>query len=175
MKRNIANLITALRIVFSIMLLFCPALSVQFYALYLLAGATDISDGIIARKTKTESDFGARLDTAADFVFFAVCLIKLLPVPGFRGWMYVLIIIVAIIKASSIIYGFVKFGRLVAAHTVLNKVTGILLFALPFAVRVVELKYYVIPVFAVALLAAVWEGYYITTGKFKSDNSDLTR
>jgi CDP-diacylglycerol--glycerol-3-phosphate 3-phosphatidyltransferase len=169
MKRNIANVITALRIVFSILLLFCSPLSVEFYVLYIAAGLSDTFDGISARKTKTESEFGARFDTVSDFIFFAVCLVKLIPILAFRVWMYVLIIIVAIIKTISIISGYVMFKRFVVTHTVMNKVTGILLFALPFAVRFVELKYYVIPVFAVAVFAAVQEGHYIRTGKFKTD------
>ena len=157
MKRNIANVITVLRIVFTILLMFCSPLSVEFYVLYIAAGLSDIFDGIAARKTKTESEFGARFDTTADFMFFAVCLVKLVPVLAFKVWMYILIIIVAIIKAISIVSGYVMFKRFVVTHTVMNKVTGILLFALPFAVRFVELKYYVIPVFAVAVIAAIQE------------------
>ena len=90
-------------------------------------------------------------------MFFAVCLVKLIPILALKVWMYILIIIVAIIKAISIVSGYVMFKRFVVTHTVMNKVTGILLFALPFAVRFVELKYYVIPVFAVAVIAAVQE------------------
>lgn len=169
MKRNIANIITALRIVFSILLLFCSPLSVEFYVLYIAAGLSDIFDGIAARKTKTESEFGARFDTVSDLMFFSVCLVKLVPILAFKVWMYILIIIVAIIKIISVLSGYVMFKRFVAVHTVMNKVTGILLFALPFAVRFVELKYYVIPAFAVAVFAAVQEGHYIRTGKFKTD------
>jgi CDP-diacylglycerol--glycerol-3-phosphate 3-phosphatidyltransferase len=175
MKRNVANLITAFRILFSIMLLFCPALSVEFYVLYIAAGITDVLDGAVARKTKTESEFGARLDTASDFVFFAVCLIKLIPVLDFELWMYVSIIVVAVIKTVNIISGYIMFKRIVVAHTVMNKVTGVLMFALPFAVHFVELKYCAVPVFAAALFAAVQEGHYIRTGKWKSDNSDSAR
>jgi CDP-diacylglycerol--glycerol-3-phosphate 3-phosphatidyltransferase len=163
MKRNIANLITVLRILFSIMLLFCSAFSVPFYVLYLLAGVTDVFDGIIARKTQTESDFGARLDTVADFIFFAVCLVKLIPALDFKVWMYVFIIVVAMVKAINIISGYAMFKKFIVAHTVMNKVTGALLFAFPFAVHFVELKYYAVPVFAVAVFAAVQEGHYITT------------
>ena len=31
-------------------------------------------DGLVARKTGTVTEFGAKLDTAADFVLVAVCL-----------------------------------------------------------------------------------------------------
>ncbi len=43
-----ANFITGLRIVFSVVLLFCPALSPAFYALYIAAGVTDMIDGAVA-------------------------------------------------------------------------------------------------------------------------------
>ena len=69
-----ANIITGFRILCSIALLFCSPFSPPFYALYLVAGLTDMIDGLIARKTNTVSTFGARLDTAADFALVAVCL-----------------------------------------------------------------------------------------------------
>ena len=69
MKRNIANVITALRIVFSILLLFSSPLSVEFYVLYIAAGLSDVFDGIAARITKAESEFGARLDTSPILCF----------------------------------------------------------------------------------------------------------
>lgn len=64
---NMANFITSLRIICSIALLFCPALSQVFYVLYIIAGVTDMIDGTVARKTNTVSEFGSRLDTVADF------------------------------------------------------------------------------------------------------------
>ncbi|MBQ6866890.1 MAG: CDP-alcohol phosphatidyltransferase family protein, partial [Clostridia bacterium] len=64
-----ANLITILRILASAALLFCPALSPAFFAVYIFAGVTDMLDGFVARRTGTASDFGAKLDTAADLIF----------------------------------------------------------------------------------------------------------
>lgn len=67
-----ANLITCVRILCAAALAFLPALSPSFYAAYLLAGASDMLDGFIARRTNTASSLGARLDTLADFAFAAV-------------------------------------------------------------------------------------------------------
>jgi hypothetical protein len=83
-----ANIITGIRIVLSIALMFCPALSPSFYALYIVAGFSDMIDGAVARKTGTVSEFGSRLDTGADIVFVAVFLIKLLPVLHIPVWLY---------------------------------------------------------------------------------------
>ena len=74
-----ANVITGLRIFISLLLLFCPVFSPIFYALYLIAGLSDMADGFIARRTNSVSEFGSRFDSIADFVFVAVCLIKVLP------------------------------------------------------------------------------------------------
>ena len=75
-----ANVITGIRILVSAALLFCPVFSPIFYAMYLIAGLSDMADGIVARKTNSVSEFGSRFDGVADFVFVAVCLIKILPV-----------------------------------------------------------------------------------------------
>ena len=50
-----------------------------------------------------------------------------------------------------------------AVHSVMNKVTGGLLFILPLTFPIVPLKYLAIPVCAVATIAAVQEGHYIRT------------
>ena len=84
-----ANFITCVRIVCSIALLFFPPLSIPFYVLYITAGFTDMVDGTVARKTDTVSELGSKLDTFADFILAAACLIKLMPVSDVENWMYV--------------------------------------------------------------------------------------
>lgn len=158
-----ANIITTSRILLSIALLFVPAVSPAFYALYLAAGITDMIDGWVARKTGTASEFGARLDSAADIVFVAVCLIKLLPVMYIPAWMYVWIVIIAVIRLFNIVSGLIMQKRVVMLHTIMNKVTGFLLFAFPLTVRFVEMTYTTIPLCAVATFAALQEGYLIRT------------
>ena len=49
----------------------------------------------------------------------------------------------------------------VAVHTVMNKVTGALLFIFPLTVSIIDLKYSVIVVCLVATFAAVQEGHLI--------------
>ena len=158
-----ANIITGFRVLISIALLFCPVFSPVFYMLYLIAGLSDMIDGTIARRTNTVSEFGARFDTAADFVFAVVCLIKFLPVISIPAWLYVWIVLIALIKIINIISGYVVQKKLVAVHSVMNKMTGVLLFILPLTFPIVPLKYLAIPVCAVATIAAVQEGHYIRT------------
>ena len=160
-----ANCITGIRIVLSVGLLFCPALSPSFFALYLLAGLTDMIDGPVARKTHTATAFGAKLDTAADILFAAVCLVKLLPVLNIPLWMFIWIGLIALIKIMNIVSGFVIRKRFVSVHTPMNKATGALLFLLPLTVSCIDLRYTAPIVCAVATFAALQEGHLIRTGR----------
>lgn len=160
-----ANIITSIRILCSIALLFCPTLSPAFYVIYLAAGFTDMIDGTVARKTNTVSELGSKLDTIADFIFFVVCLIKLIPIMNIPVWICFWIAIIAFIKAINVVSGYVLQKKLVAVHTVMNKVSGALLFILPLTFSILDLKYSAIVVCVVATLAAVQEGHYIRTGR----------
>ena len=160
-----ANIITSIRILCSIALLFFPPLSPAFYSLYLAAGITDMIDGPIARKTKTVSEFGSKLDTVADLVFAVVCLIKLIPVMNIPVWLYIWIGSIALVKMINIVIGFVRQKKFVAVHSILSKVAGALLFILPLTLTFFAVKYSASVVCAVATVAAVQEGYYIFSRK----------
>ena len=163
-----ANGITGIRIVCSIALLFCPAFSPAFYTLYIIAGVSDMIDGTVARKMGTVSEFGSRLDTMADFILVVACLIKLLPVLHVPTWLIIWIIIIAVIKAINLVSGYVLRRNIVALHTVMNRVTGILLFALPLTLSFIHLNYSGAIVCAVATFAAIQEGHLIRTGAEKN-------
>ena len=124
-----------------------------------------MTDGTVARKTGTVSEFGSKLDTAADFILAAVCLIKLIPVIDVPSWLLVWIAVVALIKMINIISGYVMHRKFVAVHSVMNKVTGLLLFILPLTVTLIDLKYSGAFVSAAATYAAIQEGHFIRTGK----------
>ena len=159
-----ANIITGARIVCSIALMFFPAFSPVFYILYIVAGVSDMVDGAVARKTGTVSDLGSKLDTAADLIMVAACLIKLIPVLDIPTWLLIWIIVIALIKVINIISGYVMRKEFVVLHTLMNKVTGAALFLLPLTLSVIDLKYSGIFVCALATFAAIWEGHLIRTG-----------
>lgn len=158
-----ANIITGIRILCSTALLFCPVFSPEFYSLYLFAGFTDMIDGAVARKTNGVSEFGSKLDTIADFVFAVVCLLKMIPVLDIPTWLYIWTGIIALIKVINVLCGFVVRKTFVAVHTVMNKVTGGLLFIFTLTLTVIDLKYSASVVCVVATFAAVQEGHYIRT------------
>ena len=160
-----ANLITLARIALAAALLFCRPLSGPFYAIFFAAGLTDVLDGVIARRTNTESDLGAKLDSLADFLLVLACAIKLIPVVSVPVWIYVWIGAIAAIRAANAVSGLVIRKKPVFLHTVMNRITGCLLFAFPFTVPLVPLEYTAPVVCAVATFAAIREGYFIRTGR----------
>ena len=117
-------------------------------------------DGTIARKTGAVSNLGARLDTIADFVFMAVCVVKLFPMINIPIWLWTWIAVIAIIKVMNTVLGFIRRKKLVALHTVLNKITGLLLFLLPLTLQFIIAACSFSVVCTIATIAALQEGYY---------------
>ena len=86
MIKHIANIVTGCRALGSVLLLFFPAFSVEFYIIYIICGFSDMIDGTIARKTNSTSELGAKIDTVADLAFITASLIKILPTFNIPGW-----------------------------------------------------------------------------------------
>ena len=160
-----ANIITGIRILLSVALLFCPAFSPTFYALYIAAGFSDMIDGAVARKTDTVSELGSKLDAIADIVFVAVCLIKLLPVLDVPVWLYIWTAVIAMIKLFNIAIGYIRQKEFISVHSAINKVTGGLLFVFPLTLTFIDLRCSAAVVCMVATIAAVNEGYLIQAGR----------
>ena len=165
MTKHIANILTSCRILGSVLLLFFPVFDLAFYILYLFCGFSDMIDGIVARKTNSTSQFGSQLDTIADFVFVVAAIFKLLPVIRLPGWLWFWSGVIAVIKISNIIWGFVSKKRFIALHTIMNKVTGLLLFLLPLTIPFLKLDYSAMAVCSIATLSAIQEGFYVLKSK----------
>ena len=163
--KHIANIITSCRIFGSILLLFFPSFSLDFYITYLLCGVSDMIDGTIARKTNSASKFGSQLDTIADFVFVVVSLIKLLPAIHIPGWLWIWSGVIAIIKITNIIWGYITKKQFISVHTVMNKVTGLFLFLLPLTIPFLEWNYIAVVICFIATFSAIQEGYYSRKGR----------
>jgi CDP-diacylglycerol--glycerol-3-phosphate 3-phosphatidyltransferase len=65
----------------------------------------------------------------------------------------------------NIVSGCVVKKKIITPHTVMNKVTGVLLFILPLTLRIIDLRISGSLVCAVATFAAIQEGHYIRTGR----------
>lgn len=163
-----ANIITSVRILCGIALVFCFPFSRWFYGIYILGGLSDVLDGIVARSFGNVTKLGAQLDTIADIVFLTVVIIKVIKAVSIPAWVLIWILCIAAIKGFNIVCGFVLFNRFVAEHTVMNKLCGILLFVLPICIGSLPQKpvaMMMILTCILASLAAVQEGHYIRTGK----------
>ena len=169
MTKHIANILTGCRIFGSILLLFFPAFSLDFYITYILCGFSDMIDGTIARKTNSTSKFGSQLDTVTDLIFVVVSLFKLLPTIQIPRWLWIWSGVIAVIKISNIIWGYISNKQFISLHTIMNKATGLLLFLSPLTISFVEMKYIAIVVCSIATLSAMQEGFYVIINKQYSD------
>ena len=164
MKKKIANIITLCRMIGSIGLLFCSVFSACFYGLYIFCGLTDMVDGTIARKMGAISEFGAKLDTVADFLFVIASFVKLVPVIRIPVWIWIWAAVIAMGKLVTLVWGFTQMKQMPSLHTIANKATGLCLFLLPLTMSFVDLRYTAPVVCVIATIAAIREGYYIATG-----------
>ena len=161
LKKHMANILTAFRIFGSVLLLFLPIFSPGFYIVYLLCGFTDMIDGTVARMTNSATRFGEKLDTAADIVFVAAAFVKFLPHLPIPTWLWIWGGGIAVVKVGNILLGYVFRKEFTALHTILNKVTGLLLFLLPLTGAVVDFRYSSMAVCSVATAAAMSESICI--------------
>ena len=152
---NLSNLITLSRILFSLTLLFLPPLSAAFGVLYLLCGISDMADGFVARKTHTQSKTGAKLDSAADLVFFAISAVKLLPLIRLDARLWAWTAAIALIKLAGMFLRLYRLHSFAPPHSIANKLTGILLFLLPLILPLAGFRHFVVLICIVATFAAV--------------------
>lgn len=66
---------------------------------------SDMADGFIARKTHTESKIGEVFDSIADLIFVLICLFKILPTLHISAWLWMWILLIAIIKIANLVVG----------------------------------------------------------------------
>ena len=160
MKR-IPNIISALRILGAIGLLFINPVSVAFWVIYGLCGISDMLDGYLARKLQAQTKTGAVLDSVADLCLVICCAIRLIPVMQIPTWLWIWAGIIAAIKLVNQVSALVVFKHFCFPHTMANKLTGLLLFlTLP------TVFWSIVPialVAGVATFAAVQEGHLIRT------------
>ena len=158
-KLNIPNCITALRIAGTFLLLFLTPLTALFYFIYTLCGFSDALDGWIARKYNTVSEFGAKLDSIADLFFYAVVLIRLLPLLWklLPVWIWYIVGGVILLRLISYLTAALKFRRFASLHTKSNKLTGAAVFLLPYFLALPSAVVYCFIVTGIACISSVEE------------------
>lgn len=134
--RNIPNILSALRIAGAVCLLLFPPLSVGFFVLYTLCGVSDMLDGFLARKLHAATPFGAKLDSAADLLFCGAAAVKIIPVLWQLLPLFLWYAAAAIILLRIVSYAVTAVTQRCFAppHTILNKLSGILVFLIPYVI-----------------------------------------
>lgn len=156
-QQKIPNILSIVRILLSLLLFFFFKHPVVFTILYFIVGLSDVLDGFIARKLKAESTLGARLDSIGDFFFYVILIIYLITehrdviIPF---WIPVLLIF--ILRIGNILIGFLKYRNLIMIHTIANKISGFMVFALPIML-ILGYKGFLLITLIVALWASIEE------------------
>ena len=130
----IPNIITSIRIIGAISIIFLEPFSLAFFLVYGICGVTDVLDGFIARHFHLESKVGSVLDSVSDIIFLGVMgfkifptLIELLPI-----WCWVMIGVPVFFQTVAYIVCAIKFKRFSAVHTYANKIMSAAIFCFPF-------------------------------------------
>lgn len=131
---TLPNILTSLRIAGAACLMFITPLTPAFFVIYTLCGISDVLDGVIARAAHITTELGAKLDSAADLLFYSVMMIRMFPVLWERLprliWAYAGLVLA--LRLASYLTAAVKYHRFAALHTYLNKLTGLGVFMLPY-------------------------------------------
>ena len=155
----IPNSVTALRLIGTLALLLFTPFSIPFFIVYTVCGLTDILDGALARLLRCKSDLGARLDSIADLLFYAVMIFTIMPeltrILPLGVW--IIIFTTVLLRAVTYTLAAFKYHRFASLHTYMNKLTGAAVFIVPYFVRLPAALPICIAVTVVALLASVEE------------------
>lgn len=172
--RYVANIISISRIVLLIMLFFTFNNIILFVSIYLVCGFSDVLDGYIARKTNTQSELGAKLDSFADLFLFLVITTSIIIYLGEKVLVFlpgvIITFIIRIINMVVVAYKYHCFGVI---HTWGNKFTGLLLFIAPLFIVFNKVQPLWIIV-GVAVLSSIEELIiHLTSSKLELDRKSI--
>lgn len=153
MLRRLADALTLIRLVCSPALFALRPDGAAFWTLYAALGLTDALDGPFARASRQGStERGAKLDSAADAVFFAALLVALLRMRAYPAWMLVWAGIIAAARLLALALRLRK-GNATPPHTLWDKAAGAVLFGTPVLVHFAG-AWGILPALAAASAAA---------------------
>lgn len=120
--RNLANIVTALRIPLSLVLLWEVVYhrdwTVPIIALVAAAISTDFLDGLIARGLKIESAVGGAMDVIADKLFLAVMFLFLILDGRIDFSLKVITVHIAVVETGLLVYWLMGIKRKMDVSTV---------------------------------------------------------
>lgn len=127
--RMLPNTLSLLRILLSVGLFWTAPLSIWFWILYGICGVSDVLDGWLARRWDAVTHTGQLLDSVGDVGFFLAILICFFP--QWQSWTQYWVLAILFIRVFALLLSVCRFHTVPFLHTVLNKITGLLLFLFP--------------------------------------------
>ena len=118
--KQIPNILSAVRILLSFLLLALTKDTTLFLIVYFIIGISDVLDGWLARSLHVQSELGARLDSIGDLAFYCISLY----IVFFQMNLKIMNLI------SMLLLTRWKHHIWASMHTIGNKLTGLLLFLL---------------------------------------------
>jgi CDP-diacylglycerol--glycerol-3-phosphate 3-phosphatidyltransferase len=128
---TIPNTLSVSRIVFLPVLaaLMLADLRMAFLVLYILVGATDSLDGMIARRFDMKTELGKTIDSVADLFFFLGSLVfiyYLFPEIIESNWN--LLLLFYVMFSLSFLVSWMRLGKPIVMHTQLLRLNGVLVY-----------------------------------------------
>lgn len=161
-----ANIMTVFRIALSLLILVFLNSRWIAFALFVAAGVTDLMDGVVARRTGTTSQLGAKLDTAADIVMFGVMIVCVIVWAGSALWELVpWLVAVAMVRVGNLVISGLRFKMFASIHTWGNKLAGLVIFAAFDVYVLTDSLVALLPAIGVAGLSALEETLILLTTK----------
>ena len=153
------NIITCVRILGTVALVFIEPFCVPFYIVWTICGVSDVLDGTVARMTKQESKFGARLDSIADIMFYLLMLYRVLPtlIAVLPHWIWIIVCAIALTRSAAYVTALIKYKRFASLHSYLNKLSGFMLFLVPYFIFMSWFWIYCVVLCGIGLLSSIEE------------------
>ena len=156
---TIPNFITCIRLIGTVAMPFTKLFSTEFYVVYSVCGISDVLDGWLARLFKQSSDFGSRLDSIADLLFYFIMLLMVFPVLWAElPWpIWIAVGAIILLRLFSYTTAAIKYRCFASIHTYGNKLTGFSMFCVPYFLPLPIMVGYCIAVCALTGLSTLEE------------------
>ena len=163
--KYVPNMLSIFRLLMIIPLIWFEPFSFPFMVAYVLACASDMLDGPVARKLNATSQFGAALDGGADILLVLVVLFRIIPVIEISSWIIVWIIFAVAMKLLASIVGYIRHKQVIFLHTYLGKFFIFLLCLFPLFYAFIEADMILTVLLAYAMVVFAEEIYINLTSK----------
>ena len=150
--KYVPNALSIFRLIMIIPLVLFEPFSFPFMVAYVLACASDMLDGPLARRFDVASQLGAALDGIADTLLVIVVLFRVIPVIEIPVWIIVWIVLAVAMKLAAIVVGYIKHKQIISLHTYFGKAFIFLLCLFPVFYLFVSATIILIPLLSFAMI-----------------------